>query len=679
MKQISLFAIALLFAFGALSAQPEDLKITSPKADAQFRVGATTILKWDTLDSKGNRNWDNTFEFLWSESPDGPWNLLAVAKNKKEFKDDDGKGVGKAAGQVATIFPRKEVFYLKMQLKSNSAINTMVGPLKVYTPPPSTPDSTIEGTITNTVTLSATKIYGLKKVVYVANGGVLRIDPGTIIYGDPENTSAICVNRGGKIYANGTAQKPIVMTSGFTPGNRDRGDWGGLLIMGNAETNLVEAAIEGGIADNSDTKTNAWYGKWNGVNNNEDSSGVVRYVRIEFAGIAESPDNELNSLTLGAVGSRTVIENVMVSYAGDDAFEWFGGTVNAKNLIAYKTIDDDMDTDNGFSGKVQHVFIYRDASVADQSSSEAFESDNDSKASENQPFTRPVFSNVTAIGGVYDTSWTAGTGTDKYNSKFLTGAQIRRNSRLSLFNSVIAGWPGGLELTNQNTVRAAAADSIMVRYNNFYGIKNNKFFYFGSGTTAQGTVTADWLKTAAYGNNFSNGMGNVGTVAHFANTLPFVVASFNPLPAENADYLTMAKFDVGALQDGFFDKVSHRGAFGTTRWDLPWAEYDPNNKVYSPSTDVEENNGFRFDISATPNPSSEASRIRYSLPENDIVTIGFYNSMGQLVSTFIAKQQQEMGIHEFMVNTSNLVSGTYFIQVVTVKSGVATHQITVIK
>lgn len=676
MKRISLIALALLLGFASANAQPEDLKITAPAANSQFRVGITTILKWDTLDSKGNRTWDNTFEFHWAESQSGPWNLLAVGKNQKEFKDNNA---GKAVGQVATVFPRKDNFYIRMQLKSDPTVNTLAGPYKVYVPPPAIPDSILQGSISNQVTLSSTKIYGLKGVLYVAEGGVLRIDPGTVITGDPEATSAICVNRGGKIYANGNPQHPIIMTSGFTAGNRDRGDWGGLLIMGNAETNLIEAVIEGGIADGPETRKNAWFGRWNGANNNEDSSGVVRYVRIEFAGIAESPDNELNSLTMGAVGSRTIIENVMVSYAGDDAYEWFGGTVNAKNLIAFNTIDDDLDTDNGFVGKVQHVLVYRMPGVADQSNSEAFESDNDSKSSENRPFTAPIFSNVTAIGGVWDTSWTPGVGEGKYNAKYLTGAQIRRNSRMSLFNSVIAGWPGGVELTGNNTVRAADNDSIMVRYNNFYGIKNNKFFYFGSGTNPQGKVTLDWLKTAEYGNVFINDRGNVADYAGFAHSLPFPVNNFDPSPKPTAQYMTTAKFDVPMLQNPYFDKVSHRGAFGTHRWDLPWAEYDPVNKVYTATSVDDKPFVWDFNVTATPNPAANASRIRYQLPSEDIVSVHFYNLMGQLVNTFISQEQQPEGIHEFIVNTSSLQTGTYFIQITAVKSGAATLRLTVVR
>lgn len=177
--------------------------------------------------------------------------------------------------------------------------------------------------------------------------------------------------------------------------------------------------------------------------NDDDSSGVLRYVRIEYAGYAYQPDKEINSLTMGAVGRKTLIDYVQVTYAKDDAFEWFGGTVNCKHLITYKTQDDDFDTDNGYSGKVQFGIALRDSTIADISRSEAFESDNDPSGSLNTPQTRAVFSNMTVIG---PRATLANTG----NSLFLAGAHIRRNTGISIFNSVFLGWPQGLLVDSRN-------------------------------------------------------------------------------------------------------------------------------------------------------------------------------------------------------------------------------------
>src|SRR5690606_8968776 len=124
-------------------------------------------------------------------------------------------------------------------------------------------------------------------------------------------------------------------------------------------------------------------------------SGVLEYVRIEFAGIAAAPNQELNSLTMGGVGSGTVLDHIQVSYANDDAYEWFGGTVNAKHLIAIGTLDDDFDGDNGWRGKVQFAIAQRWAKRADVSTSEHLEMDNNAQGGTNEPLTAPIFSNIT--------------------------------------------------------------------------------------------------------------------------------------------------------------------------------------------------------------------------------------------------------------------------------------------
>lgn len=228
--------------------------------------------------------------------------------------------------------------------------------------------------------------YILKGWVYIANGAELTIEPGTIIKGDKQTKAALIAERGGKLIAQGTATSPIVFTSEEAKGNRRPGDWGGIILCGKAETNEGEKQIEGGPR----TKF--------GGNDDADNSGVLKYVRIEFAGYPFQTDQEINGLTLGAVGSGTTIDHVQVSYSNDDSFEWFGGTVNCDHIIAYKGWDDDFDTDNGFSGRVQFGLSVRDSKIADKSQSNGFESDNNANGSNSEPHTSAVFSNITFIG-----------------------------------------------------------------------------------------------------------------------------------------------------------------------------------------------------------------------------------------------------------------------------------------
>ena len=146
-----------------------------------------------------------------------------------------------------------------------------------------------------------------------------------------------------------------MFTSAQAPGNRKPGDWGGIIVLGNAPNNQGEMTIEGGVRSK------------HGGTNPADNSGVLSYVRCEFAGVEYSVDNEINAITFGSVGSGTQVDHIQVSYSGDDSYEWFGGTVNAKHLVAIGTWDDDFDTDNGFCGKIQFAMCLRDPNVADKS------------------------------------------------------------------------------------------------------------------------------------------------------------------------------------------------------------------------------------------------------------------------------------------------------------------------
>ena len=219
--------------------------------------------------------------------------------------------------------------------------------------------------------------YILKGWVYIADGAELTIEPGTVIKGDKQTKASLIVERGGKLIAQGTATEPIVFTSEEAAGSRKPGDWGGIIICGKALNNQQEQQIEGGPR----TK--------HGGNNDADNSGVLSYVRIEFAGYPFQKDKEINGLTLGSVGNGTKIDHVQVSYTNDDSFEWFGGSVNCKYLVAYHGWDDDFDTDNGFSGAVQYGLVVRDARIADTSQSNGFESDNNASGSDVSPYTTP--------------------------------------------------------------------------------------------------------------------------------------------------------------------------------------------------------------------------------------------------------------------------------------------------
>jgi len=259
------------------------------------------------------------------------------------------------------------------------------------------------GDITTNTTWTKNNVYLLNDgYVYVTNNATLTIEAGTVIRGTGKGALIIC--RGAKLVANGTLAEPIVFTSSKAAGLRAPGDWGGLVITGKGIHNLVQgdtAAAEGGIA--KPVVGGGLIDGRHGGNDDDDSSGVLKYVRVEFAGIplSTAANSEINGITFYSVGRKTLVDCVQVSYCGDDSYEYFGGAVNCKHLIAFAGIDDDFDTDNGYKGLVQFGIALRIPQNADQSSSNAFECDNDANGSTRTPRTTPVFSNMTIIGPLY--------------------------------------------------------------------------------------------------------------------------------------------------------------------------------------------------------------------------------------------------------------------------------------
>jgi hypothetical protein len=426
----------------------------------------------------------------------------------------------------------------------------------------------LEGRITANKTLKAAYTYKLRGLVYVTNGAILTIEPGTKIVGEAGKNGGLIITRSSKIIADGTAEKPIVFTSeNSTP---TRGDWAGLVILGNAPTNATFngvagiGEIEGGI-NNSDGL--GLYGTpATQAQNPADNSGILRYVRIEYAGYAFLPDKEINGLTLGGVGNQTLIDYVQVSYANDDSFEWFGGTVNCKHLIAYKGLDDDWDLDNGFSGKIQFGISLRDSTVADISGSNGFEVDNDANGSTATPQTSAVFSNMTVIGP-RETASNIG------NSNFKRGAHLRRNSSISIFNSIVMGWPTGL-LVDASTGRPTdlnIASNAMVLANNIVAANNTRFAYTASTSAPTGWVTTD---LATYFSQTTSGNDVLNTVADVQLTAPFKydnTVDFNPTTGSPA--LTGAAFTHPKLAS-FFNAVTYRGACNSAdAWWKSWTKF----------------------------------------------------------------------------------------------------------
>ena len=333
--------------------------------------------------------------------------------------------------------------------------------------------TTLSGNITSTTTLTSDKEWVLKGYVYVTDGAKLIIQPGTIIKSDISEKGALCIERGAQIVAEGTAAKPIIFTSGRPVGERTPGDWGGIVILGRAKTNRTsEPTIEGGI------------GRAYGGTNDLDNSGILKYVRIEYAGIAAMPNSEINALTLGGVGSGTTIENVQTIYANDDAFEFFGGTVNAKNLYAYGTADDDFDFDFGYRGKVSYSVSKRDPQFVDNGDAgNGVECDNDGTGSTAEPFTHPILDNMILVGPNDVASL------PNHN----LAMRWRRATQFEVYNSTIIGYmKGGFSMESNETAQFYK-DGVSKFQNNKIG-SYNLLNFISKATTI---ITSDAVKTKA--------------------------------------------------------------------------------------------------------------------------------------------------------------------------------------
>ncbi|HVK38913.1 MAG TPA: hypothetical protein VNA88_10300, partial [Candidatus Kapabacteria bacterium] len=277
----------------------------------------------------------------------------------------------------------------------------------------------LAGNINDTRTLSADTVYTISGFVFIQPGAKLVIPPGTRLEGDPDPTvqgSSIVALRGtatkpsGQLIAEGTAANPVVFTSGNAAGSRKRGDWGGIVLSGLADLNL-----DGKTGSNEGVPGTYGPGGVLAQPKYDDNSGVLRYVRIEYGGTKVSPDNEINGLTMNAVGSGTTIEHVQAHMIADDGFEWFGGSVNGKYLVSSANDDDAFDMDFGYSGKLQFLFAIQDPALANR----GFEIDNDGSGSDKAPYTSATISNVTLVG----------TGKDKANNEDNDGLYLRRNNR----------------------------------------------------------------------------------------------------------------------------------------------------------------------------------------------------------------------------------------------------------
>ena len=445
---------------------------------------------------------------------------------------------------------------------------------------------TITGDITTNTTWHRDTTYTLNGFIHVANGATLTIESGTTIKGDFNTVgSSLFVLRGAKIMAIGTAALPIVFTSSQPVGQRKPGDWGGLIIVGNAVINRtgVEIEIEGTNTATGSTPGTNYKVTYSGGTTNTDNSGELRYVRVEYAGYAPSVNNELNSFSFAAVGSGTKLSFLQAMAGLDDSFEFWGGAVDATNLVSYEAGDDHFDMSEGFQGRLQYLIALQTTrltprTLAGSPSSDPQGIENDgcegagcTNGKNTTPYTSPVVANFTLIG-TNDLATSGSSGG--------IGVMLRRGTGGFYVNGLLARWPrAAISVRDAETYARASSALIPDLTTTDLAIRNVLIaesavaFQTGTGQNAfdlaGNTIVRDAATAATLFTAFPATIGTTTTAAAFDWTPP--TAS----PVATGGLATFAG-RLATAAGTLVTPTAYRGAVapGGTKWWLGWTVYN---------------------------------------------------------------------------------------------------------
>jgi hypothetical protein len=426
-----------------------------------------------------------------------------------------------------------------------------------------TKTETLSGEITSNRTLTNDTQWNLTGLVSVKNNAVLTIEPGTFIMGQPgsQPPSVLLITRNGQINAAGTRSRPIIMTSSQAFGQRQRGNWGGLLMLGKAPINV------GANAGTNNNPAGSFYieglnatddGLYGGTDANH-SCGTLRYVRVEYAGSILSPNNETNAFTWAGCGKNTVADHLQAIYGLDDSFEWFGGNMDARYLVGGLGADDYVDFQLGFTGRLQYGLFYQSP---DARGNRGIEGDNSEYNQAAEPYSNPTMYNLTFIGSGQP-------GFDEANSP---GVFLRRGARATINNIVVTNFSSGaVDLSDATT--QAQGDAGNVRMNGVLIWKNN--------LVSNGAATIEGQITSAYTQQFAN--GQKGTFSGQPAGRNFVVS--DPLLGRISEFsdpdfagtFGSPLFRAGWVappDDGFFDQTARFiGGIGDEDWTQEWTNW----------------------------------------------------------------------------------------------------------
>ena len=506
--------------------------------------------------------------------------------------------------------------------------------------------------ITSNTTWTSNNVYTLDGLIFVDSSYTLTIEPGTVIKGKlqanittGDGASALIVRRGGKIIADGTAQNPIIFTSELddvtNPNDltaSDRELWGGLILLGRATTNqpTTENQIEG-----IPNTLNARFGG----NDDNDNSGVLRYVSVRHGGFSISgvSGDEINGVTFGAVGSGTTIEHIEVFANFDDGYEFFGGTVEAKYLVAAFCGDDAFDWDMGFRGKGQFWFAVQGSDEAGRGG----ELDGGDDCETCTPYAIPMLSNVTWIGAGASSVGVGGDGNDR-------ALYFRDNSGGKIWNSIVTDFVASSSVVTVEDL-ASGEDSRSRLEAGELVLANNIWYGFSNGNTIGSVATQDFVQTYLLANSNQIVDPQLNGISRTTN------GGLDPRPGSGSP----AASGFVAPPDAFFSNVSYLGAFSPVDgiWTQGWTAVSALGYTPFTTVNVEEEilstTPVDYNLSQNyPNPFNPSTRIVYSVVEPTQVRLTVTNILGQVVETLV-DDFRNSGTYEITFNASNLASGLY--------------------
>ena len=527
---------------------------------------------------------------------------------------------------------------------------------------------TVKDDITSDVTWTSDNTYFLDGLIFVDAGATLTIQAGTVIKGlessnitTGDGCAALIVRRGAKIMAVGTAQEPIIFTSELDDvnvpddlvdenGYPDRQLWGGLILLGQAPTNQAETLTQ---IEGIPVEEDATYGG----NDPDDNSGVLEYVSIRHGGYSISgvQGDEINGLTLGAVGRGTTIDHIEVFGNFDDCYEWFGGTVNTKYLVGAFCGDDSFDYDQGYRALGQFWFALQPSDETGRGG-EHDGCDPQNGICDDSTFSQVIVSNATYIGAGSDATNIGGDGND------LT-LMMRENAGSVYYNSIFTQYADQFARITSGDSDPDAVD----RFNaGDLRIMNNLLWDFGAGNTWDALISTDASVAPAVIAAFS-GDNSIADPMLAGVTRQGGTHELDPRPNPGSPALTGANFSLeglGKSDSDFFTQVQYKGAFGAENWAKGWTALDAlgyfGDKA---SVDVEEDHPSELPSAISlnqnyPNPFNPATTISFSLARQATVRLSIYDMLGRELAVLL-DEQEPAGDHSVHFDASNLPSGVY--------------------